>query len=376
MSQSSFRRDYLTKPIFRLAQHALPRLSDTEREAIEAGDVWWDAELFTGNPDWRKLLAFAPAKLSEEEQQFLSGPVEELCRMLDDWKINWQWHDLPPEVWDFLKSRKFFAMIIPKQYGGLGFSAYAHSEVIRKLSSCSICAAVTAMVPNSLGPGELLAAIRHQGAAGLLAAAARPRRGDSLLRSDQPGSRLRRRRDDRFRRGLPRHVRGPRDHRHQAQLAQALHHARADRDRAGTCFQASRSRSPDRQPRRHRHHARFGADESSRRQYRPASSAVHAGFPERAELGPRRLHPDRQRDRRRRSGRQGLENADERAGRRPRHFAAVVVGGGRGVFRQRHRRLCAHPRAVPRADRTNSRRSRSGSAASPPPLICSTPRAA
>ena len=156
MSQSSFRRDYLTKPIFRLAQHALPRLSDTEREAIEAGDVWWDAELFTGNPDWRKLLAFAPAKLSDEEQQFLAGPVEELCHMLDDWKINWELHDLPPEVWEFLKSRKFFAMIIPKQYGGLGFSAYAHSEVIRKLSSCSICAAVTAMVPNSLGPGELL----------------------------------------------------------------------------------------------------------------------------------------------------------------------------------------------------------------------------
>ena len=156
MPQSSFRRDWITKPIFRMAAHALPRLSDTEREAIEAGDVWWDADLFTGNPDWNKLLAFAPAKLSEEEQQFLAGPVEELCRMLDDWKINWEWHDLPPEVWDFLKSRKFFAMIIPKQYGGLGFSAYAHSEVIRKLSSRSICAACTAMVPNSLGPGELL----------------------------------------------------------------------------------------------------------------------------------------------------------------------------------------------------------------------------
>ena len=156
MPHSSFRRDWITKPIFRMAQHALPRLSDTEREAIEAGDVWWDADLFTGNPDWRKLLAFASARLSKEEQQFLAGPVEELCRMLDDWKINWEWHDLPPEVWDFLKTRKFFAMIIPKSYGGLGFSAYAHSEVIRKLSSCSICAAVTAMVPNSLGPGELL----------------------------------------------------------------------------------------------------------------------------------------------------------------------------------------------------------------------------
>jgi acyl-CoA dehydrogenase len=156
MSKSSFRREWITKPIFRMAKRALPRLSDTEREAIEAGDVWWDADLFTGNPDWKKLLAFAPARLSDEERQFLDGPVEELCRMLDDWKINWEWHDLPPEVWDYLKSRKFFAMIIPKAYGGLGFSAYAHSEVIRKLSSRSICAACTAMVPNSLGPGELL----------------------------------------------------------------------------------------------------------------------------------------------------------------------------------------------------------------------------
>src|SRR5271163_3418129 len=156
MSNASFRRDWITKPIFRLAKNALPRLSDTEREAIEAGDVWWDADLFTGNPDWKKLLAFAPARLSEEELHFLAGPVEQLCAMVDDWKINWQWHDLPPEVWDFLKSRRFFAMIIPKAYGGLGFSAYAHSEVIRKLSTRSICGAVTTMVPNSLGPGELL----------------------------------------------------------------------------------------------------------------------------------------------------------------------------------------------------------------------------
>jgi acyl-CoA dehydrogenase len=134
----------------------LPSLSPTEREAIEAGDVWWDAELFTGNPDWTKLIAFPEAKLSAEEQQFLAGPVEELCHMLDDWRINWELRDLPQEVWEFLKSRKFFAMIIPKEYGGLGFSAYAHSEIIRRISTRSICAAVTAMVPNSLGPGELL----------------------------------------------------------------------------------------------------------------------------------------------------------------------------------------------------------------------------
>jgi acyl-CoA dehydrogenase len=156
MSNSSFRRDWISKPIFGWAQHVLPSLSDTEREAIEGGDVWWDADLFGGNPDWAKLLAFPPATLSAEEQAFLDGPVDALCHMLDDWQITWELRDLPPEVWDFLKAHKFFAMIIPKSYGGLGFSAYAHSEVIRKLSTRSISAAVTAMVPNSLGPGELL----------------------------------------------------------------------------------------------------------------------------------------------------------------------------------------------------------------------------
>src|SRR4029078_1382663 len=103
-------------------------------EAIEAGDVWWDADLFSGNPDWEKLLAFKPARLSDEEQKFLTGPVEQLCGMLDDWTINWELHDLPPEVWEFLKAYKFFAMIIPKVYGGLGFSASAPSAVLRTMS--------------------------------------------------------------------------------------------------------------------------------------------------------------------------------------------------------------------------------------------------
>lgn len=152
----SFRRDYLSKPIFSWARGVLPTMSDTEREALEAGDVWWDADLFTGNPDWSKLLAFAPARLTEEENAFLHGPVDELCAMLDEWKINWEWRDLPPEVWSFIKAKKFFGMIIPKEFGGLGFSPYAHSEVVRKISSRSLTAAVTVMVPNSLGPGELL----------------------------------------------------------------------------------------------------------------------------------------------------------------------------------------------------------------------------
>ncbi|WP_166298751.1 acyl-CoA dehydrogenase [Bradyrhizobium sp. 2S1] len=152
----SFRRDFITKPIFSWACGVLPTMSDTEREALEAGDVWWDADLFTGNPDWSKLLAFAPAKLTDEENAFLHGPVDELCKMLDEWKINWEWRDLPPEVWAFIKAKKFFGMIIPKEFGGLGFSPYAHSEVVRKISSRSLTAAVTVMVPNSLGPGELL----------------------------------------------------------------------------------------------------------------------------------------------------------------------------------------------------------------------------
>ncbi len=153
---SSFRRDFITQPIVSRARNALPPMSNTEREALEAGDVWWDADLFTGQPDWQKLLSYPPATLTDEERAFLNGPVDELCAMLDEWKINWEWRDLPPEAWDFIKRSKFFGMIIPKEHGGLGFSPFAHSEVVRKLSSRSLTAAVTVMVPNSLGPGELL----------------------------------------------------------------------------------------------------------------------------------------------------------------------------------------------------------------------------
>jgi len=156
MATFSFRRDVLTRPILSWARKVMPDMSDTEREALEAGDVWWDADLFTGTPDFAKLLAYPQATLTAEEQAFLDGPVDQLCQMLDDWKINWEWRDLPPEAWDFVKRHKFFGMIIPKEYGGLGFSPFAHSEVVRKISTRSCAAAVTVMVPNSLGPGELL----------------------------------------------------------------------------------------------------------------------------------------------------------------------------------------------------------------------------
>jgi len=156
MSETRFRRDRITRPLFGWARRALPGLSETEREALNAGDIWWDAELFSGNPDWSKLRETESPRLSAEERDFLDGPVEELCAMVDDWRISWETGDLPEEVWAHLKRHRFFGMIIPKEYGGLGFSAFAHSEVIRKISTRSLVATVTVMVPNSLGPGELL----------------------------------------------------------------------------------------------------------------------------------------------------------------------------------------------------------------------------
>ncbi len=156
MPIKDLRRNLLSRPIFKLAKKALPSLSDTEREALNAGEVWWDSDLFGGDPDWQKLLNTPPARLSEEEEAFLEGPVNQLCAMLNEWEINQKHGDLPKPVWDFLLQEKFFAMIIPKRFGGLEFSAYANSEVVRRVASRSVVAAVTVMVPNSLGPGELL----------------------------------------------------------------------------------------------------------------------------------------------------------------------------------------------------------------------------
>ena len=131
-------------------------MSDTEREALEAGSVWWDGELFSGQPKWSKLLSTPAPKLTDEERAFLDGPTDTLCSMIDDWTITQEDRDLPPEVWAYIKDNGFFGMIIPKKYGGLEFSALAHSSVVMKIASRSITAAVTVMVPNSLGPAELL----------------------------------------------------------------------------------------------------------------------------------------------------------------------------------------------------------------------------
>ncbi|AZE66248.1 acyl-CoA dehydrogenase [Pseudomonas synxantha] len=152
---SDLRRQYFTKPLFSWFQKVLPPMSETERDAIDAGTVWWDGELFSGRPDWDKLLAYPKVQLTEEEQAFIDGPTEELCAMVSDWEIG-QAMDLPPEAWEHIKTHGFFALIIPKEYGGKGFSAYAHSQVAMKLATRSGDLASTVMVPNSLGPAELL----------------------------------------------------------------------------------------------------------------------------------------------------------------------------------------------------------------------------
>ena len=150
------RKPLVTAPLLTFYRKILPPLSQTERIALEAGSVGFEGELFSGAPDWNVLMSQPKPELTAEEQAFLDGPVEELCRMTDDWDITHVRADLPPELWQFMKDNRFFGMIIPKEYGGLGFSALAHHKVIQKLASISSVVSSTVGVPNSLGPGELL----------------------------------------------------------------------------------------------------------------------------------------------------------------------------------------------------------------------------
>lgn len=152
----SFRKDYITKPIHKWAKGVLPTLSETEAEAVSSGDVHFEAELFSGNPDWTKLRSVKAPTLTDAERAFIDGPCRAFCNMVDGWEIDKKTGDLPTEAWDFLRQKGFFGMIIPKEFGGLGFSAFAHSEVVRYIASHNVVAAVTVMVPNSLGPGELI----------------------------------------------------------------------------------------------------------------------------------------------------------------------------------------------------------------------------
>ncbi|HHD56592.1 MAG TPA: acyl-CoA dehydrogenase, partial [Desulfobulbaceae bacterium] len=151
------RMQLLTKPLFSLltSKGLLPSISATEKTALRAGGVWMEGDLFSGHPDFEKIMANPYPRLREEEQSFLDNEVEELCAMTDDWEVFRQ-RDLPQQAWAFIKEKRFFGMIIPKEYGGLGFSAYGHSCVIEKLATRSQVLAITVMVPNSLGPAELL----------------------------------------------------------------------------------------------------------------------------------------------------------------------------------------------------------------------------
>ncbi|HYO27382.1 MAG TPA: acyl-CoA dehydrogenase [Azonexus sp.] len=150
------RRAVLSRPIFATYRKVLPQMSETERDALEAGTVWWEGELFRGKPDWQKLHAYPQPKLTAAEQSFMDNEVAEACRLVDDWKVTHELYDLPKEAWRYIKDKGFLGMIIPKKYGGLEFSAYAHSQVVTKLSTRSSALSVSVMVPNSLGPAELL----------------------------------------------------------------------------------------------------------------------------------------------------------------------------------------------------------------------------
>jgi len=150
------RRVLVSAPLLAFYRRSMPELSATEREALAAGGVWWDAQLFSGKPEWRTLLGFPPARLSAEEQAFLDGPTEQLCAMLDDHQVTEVLNDLPPECWRFIKEHGYFGMVIPKAYGGKQFSQYGHAAVVMKVATRSISAALTVMIPNSVGPGKLL----------------------------------------------------------------------------------------------------------------------------------------------------------------------------------------------------------------------------
>lgn len=156
LTLTPLRKSLFSAPALRIFRSVMPAMSRTEKEAIDAGTTWWEGDLFRGAPDWKKLHNYPKPQLTAEEQAFIDGPVEEACRMANDFQITHELADLPPELWDYLKEKRFFAMIIKKEYGGLEFSAYAQARVLQKLAGVSGILAITVGVPNSLGPGELL----------------------------------------------------------------------------------------------------------------------------------------------------------------------------------------------------------------------------
>ncbi len=156
LTSKPVRRQLISRPLFHVFKKILPELSQTEREAIDAGDTWWERELMSGMPCYQHLYDVPKPVLTEEEQAFMDGPVAELCAMVNDWEITAELLDLPPAIWAHLKQHGYFGLIIPKSYGGKAFSAFAHAEIITRISAVSVTAGVTVSVPNSLGQAELL----------------------------------------------------------------------------------------------------------------------------------------------------------------------------------------------------------------------------
>ena len=152
----SLRRKWVSDSVLTWFKRALPPLSETEKQAMEAGSIWWEGELFSGAPTYNTLLDYPKPKLNEREQSFIDNQLNQLLAMVDDFSLMNHDRNLPQEVWDFLRQERFFSLIIDQKYGGLGFSSYANSTIVTKIATRSISAAVTVMVPNSLGPGELL----------------------------------------------------------------------------------------------------------------------------------------------------------------------------------------------------------------------------
>jgi acyl-CoA dehydrogenase len=300
------RKALITRPFMKAYMRLLPAMSQTEKEALEAGTVWWDGELFTGKPKFEKLLASKAPQLTAEEQAFIDGPCEELCRMYDDWEVTHQRGDMPPRVWDYLKHKGFFAMIIPKKYGGLEFSAYAHSCVLVKLASRAGLLAATTAVPNSLGPAELL---NHYGTEEQKNHyLPRLARGEEVpvFRPDAPARGFRRGLAARHRHRVQGPVAGTGDRRAQAQLLQAIHHARPHRDRRRPRVPALRSgQAARRREGRLRHHLRAHPAQHGGFDHRPPAFPTQCAVPERPVVGQGRVRAARYDHRWTRHGRPG-----------------------------------------------------------------------
>jgi acyl-CoA dehydrogenase len=289
----ALRRKLLSDHILALYRRILPDMSQTEKEAIDAGTVWWDADLFSGKPDWNKLLATPAPRLSAEEQAFLDGPVEQLCEMCNDWEITHERQDLPEHVWQFIKDKGFLGMIIPKQYGGLGFSALAHSAVVMKLSTRSSTAAISVMVPNSLGRASSCcitapSSRRTTTCRGLAKGQEVP-----CFRAHQPGSGSDAASIPGLRRGVQRALAGTRIARHARHLGQALYHARPGGDALGLAFRLYDPENLLAKRKISALPARSVPTNTPGRQHRPPPPAAQRRVPERPELGQGRVHAAR-----------------------------------------------------------------------------------